>query len=538
MTKEMKKRDEKKNFLIVSGIIFAIVFCGFMWFIKTRITFLLDSDDSSELVLSHLLASENRLLSKDWYYSTELRVVNTQIFYAFFFKIFHSWHRVRIASYACLYIVMIATWYFACRGLKIRRYFLITAALLMIPFSRIYFSFVLKCPYYIPHIAFTFFTLGLCESYVAEENGKRQKIHLVVALLSSILAGMGGARQIIILYIPLMFAAISIVIFGSSIANKKIICKLGNGDKKYVLFTMVSFVGAFIGYLINTKILAKIYSFKQWDDISFAAFDISKLSRIINGFLVSYGYNDEKVFSSALLCNFLSMCWLLLTVGACIHILKNRKNVEPAHYRMALFTVAAFIVFILLYMFTDFGYDDRYNLPIIVLSIPIIAILFKNTGLQNSINYVAITIFVLLVAYSGYLFCKEEYKVDNTAELRAIVIALQNEQYTEGYATFWRANILTELSDGTIDVWNWQDSRSEQVITVASIDDTHKWLQLIAHDYTHPEGKVFLLFTKNEWENNPWTGKLSTKHIIYQSDGYIVIGYENYDKLRDDTTQQ
>ena len=87
---------QKKKFTIVSGMFFALVFIGFVWFIRTRMTFLLNSDDSSELILGQLLANENRLLSKSWYYSTELRVVNTQIFYAFFFKIFHSWHRVRI----------------------------------------------------------------------------------------------------------------------------------------------------------------------------------------------------------------------------------------------------------------------------------------------------------------------------------------------------------------------------------------------------------------------------------------------------------
>lgn len=217
-------------------MVFALAFIGFVWFIRTRMTFLLNSDDSSELILGQLLANENRLLSKSWYYSTELRVVNTQIFYAFFFKIFHSWHRVRIASYGCLYIVMIAAYYFACRGLRIKRYFLITAALLMIPFSSGYFSIVLKGAYYIPHIAITFFTLGLCESYVAEERGKRQKIYLLIAFLSSILASMGGARQVIILYIPLIFVSIILALSGMSVVNESIVCKLEHNNKKQIIF--------------------------------------------------------------------------------------------------------------------------------------------------------------------------------------------------------------------------------------------------------------------------------------------------------------
>ena len=84
-------------------------------------------------------------------------------------------------------------------------------------------------------------------------------------------------------------------------------------------------------------------------------------------------------------------------------------------------------------------------------------------------------------------------------------------------------------------MWDWQDSGPEQHITVPSIDHTYKWLQLVSHNYTHPEGKIFLLFTKNEWENNPWKNKLDPNHVIYQSEQYIAIGYENYDKLHADT---
>jgi len=529
---------KEKCFLIVSGMIFALAFFGFILFINARIDFLLNSDDSSELVLGRLLASENRLLSRNWYYSTELRVVNTQIFYAFFFKLFQNWHTVRIASYICLYIVMIAAYYFMCKALTIKKYFLITAALLMIPFSEDYFSVVLKGAYYIPHIAITFFTLGFSETCIEMTNGKREKICVFAAFLCAILAGMGGARQVVVLYFPLALAAMCIIALGLSVDEGKIICVLNPEDRKYIRFSFISFAGALIGYVINTRILSKIFTFEQWDSICFQGFDVYKLQQVVNGFLTSYGYKTEKVFSTALLCNFICLCWLVLTLTACLYILKNRKRVTPSHFRLALFTVAAFATFIILYVFTDLGYGNRYNLPIIILSIPMIAVLFKNTKLQSSVNYALLTLFVLLVLCAGGLRCRDKCRVDYTAELRGIVAALQNEQYTEGYTTLWRGNVLTELSNGVIDVRVWQESEPYQHITVDSIDDTNKWLQLVAHDYTRPEGKVFLLFTTTEWENNPWKGKLSTDNVIYHSGEYMVIGYESYDKLLKDTTQQ
>ena len=116
--------------------------------------------------------------------------------------------------------------------------------------------------------------------------------------------------------------------------------------------------------------------------------------------------------------------------------------------------------------------------------------------------------------------------------------ALENEEYTEGYSTFWLSNVLTELSNGDIEVWHWKSSGSDGHIAIDSINDTDDWLQPKSHDDTHPEEKLFLLFSTTEWANNPWIENLSTEHIIYQSDNYIAIGYENYDTLQNDIMQQ
>ena len=43
----------------------------------------ISADESSEMLLGSILASENSILSKNWYYSTELEVINTNIYYSF-----------------------------------------------------------------------------------------------------------------------------------------------------------------------------------------------------------------------------------------------------------------------------------------------------------------------------------------------------------------------------------------------------------------------------------------------------------------------
>lgn len=532
----MNKNRYKNIFFIISTLILLIVFCGLVWFINIKIDCLITSDDSSELVLGHLLASDNKLLSKEWYYSTELRVVNTQIIYAMFFKIFNNWHTVRVVSYVCMYSIMIIAYYFLSRVLECNEYFCITAALLLIPFSEQYFEYVLKGAYYIPHISITFLMLGMIECFVSSEIKKNLIVYLNASFFFSIFVGMGGARQIVILYIPLIFVSMFLIISSIQNTGEKIVCQLNVNDKKYILFSWVVFAGAFIGYFINSKILIRAYHFQTWDNIAFTSFDISKLVNVLNGFLYSYGYTSGNVFGKALFSNFACMCWLVLTFISCFYLIRNSKKVRDCDYRVALFTLAAFLVYILIYIHTDLLYRDRYNLPIIILSIPVIAIFFKNVGHQMVISYLMITAFVFVIALNGFINCRAKYKMDNNVELRNISVVLQEQQYTEGYTTFWRANVLTELSNGTIDVRCWANDMDDYALMdVTDIDATFKWLQLISHDYTHPKGKIFLLFTAGEWQNNNWKENLSIDNVIYQSENYIVIGYENYEKLFKDT---
>ena len=78
---------QKKNTVILSFaalllLVFNSVFIyryGRQW---------LNSDTSSEMVLAKLLANENTLVSRNWYYSTEIRLVYQTIFTMLLFKLF------------------------------------------------------------------------------------------------------------------------------------------------------------------------------------------------------------------------------------------------------------------------------------------------------------------------------------------------------------------------------------------------------------------------------------------------------------------
>ena len=145
------------------------------FYIKEHLYARLNSDDASELILGKLLASENTLISKNWYYSTELRVLNTNIFYALLFKFTNNFFIVRMVSYLLMWIVLLLIYFGLCKALNIERNKIISACLLFIPFSNYYYSFVLSTAYYIPHIAISFLTIMLLELYL----NKKKSVYLI-----------------------------------------------------------------------------------------------------------------------------------------------------------------------------------------------------------------------------------------------------------------------------------------------------------------------------------------------------------------------
>lgn len=101
---------------------------------------------------------------------------------------------------------------------------------------------------------------------------------------------------------------------------------------------------------------------------------------------------------------------------------------------------------------------------------------------------------------------------------------LEDEGYTQGYATFWNGNVLTEWSDGQIEVWVTNDFNTLE---------PYEWLQKTSHAQP-PEGPVFLLTTMEELQSMGLTQLYWWSDVVYE-DGeeiadrnkrYVVMAYD------------
>ena len=90
-----QKRTTYMILLLWAAVCFALLVVDWCCWAPNR----LDADMASEQLLANLLAQEGGVMSTNWYYSTELRVLNTQLVMAPLFRLFTSWHTVRVAMY-------------------------------------------------------------------------------------------------------------------------------------------------------------------------------------------------------------------------------------------------------------------------------------------------------------------------------------------------------------------------------------------------------------------------------------------------------
>lgn len=504
-------------------------FCFLLIFMDNRIDYWLDSDMSSELVLARQLAEEGGMISSNWYYSTEIRILNTQLVFSSLFHFFKDWHQVRVYGSAILYLILIASsWYF-CRYANLRKYFPIIAAILMLPVSHNYFHDVLKGVYYIPHIAISFFLFGLMFQFMDCKRKKMQLLLLLVGGCVSVLAGMGGLRQLLVFYLPVTLT-VSLMLF---IYREEIKDLWDNGQKrnKWVNLAAVTCwidVCAAAGYLINSKVLSQRFSFTKYGNIKYGSFSVDSTMKVLNGWLNSMGYHaGEAVFSFATVYNLLCALLVAFLVFCIWDAVRRGKEQDVEHQLMVIYFIIASTVFFLLYAMTTMDYANRYNLPIMVFVFPIMAGGLANVKLKQACKNILIISFCLVISICSLVSFEKYKQTDKTGELREIASVIKKVGIEEGYATFWNANVLTELSDGKIVVRDWGVSPDD----LLDINQTSKWLHLTEYDHTVPEGQLFCLFTKEQNEKYPLAKLLSTDHIFYQTKSHVIYGFTSYEQL-------
>ena len=401
----------------------------------------LNSDDSSELVLARILAGQHSILTKDWIYASELRVFNTNLVFAPMFYLFKSWELVRAVGGSIMLLLYVASYIVIPYAWKYDpKWFYLTAFILIMPFANPWYFFGLKM-YYLPHVFISFVSFAVTGLIYHESNRKRIIIYTALLAVFALVAGLGGARSVEYTYVPLFLAFLVATIFY-------------NKNMRLVLASGIAVLTSAAGYIINDNWLSEIFSFHSYSDVSFIQFTFEKLEWVIDCILAAFGYSIGEYFISiGGICNTLAFIMMILFLGSFVVLYKKSREMTEIQRYMYLFATVTFLLNTFLMMLGQNNeYADRFIAIGIVPSI-FFADLIYNTCIKDKewgrIAGVAVIAFFLLMGAKGYL---DLLKVSGNGERLGYINFVTDQGYDYGYATFWNANITTEMSNGNIDM--------------------------------------------------------------------------------------
>lgn len=369
-----QKRTTYMILLLCAAVCFALLVVDWCCWAPNR----LDADMASEQLLANLLAQEGGVMSTNWYYSTELRVLNTQLVMAPLFRLFTSWHTVRVVGSVVLILLYLAAWFWFGRSAKLKYSGLLGAGLLVLPYGALYRQYVLEGLYYIPHIAISFVVLGCAVRIL---RGGRRLAPAAGMVLFSFAAALGGPRQLFILNIPLTVAAALLCWLDAPPADT-LRQKLANAWRTpggaLLVPTLAADAAALAGYLVNAKVLAEKYHFQDQGYVAFTGLNLDRLQWFANALLASFGWQEGKVFSLAALFNLAAAALILFCFVFSVWLVRGKARYPLGHRLVGAFFLAGAVCFALLYGLTNSGHSDRYLLPLAILSVPLLEIMLAD----------------------------------------------------------------------------------------------------------------------------------------------------------------
>lgn len=496
---------------------------------KYAINFI-DADMSSELVLARLLADEGSIISKNWFYSTELRVLNTQLVFMPLFLLFDNWHIVRALGTAILLAILAASAIYCARGMKLSwNISLICAGVLLMPISESYAYAVLKGAYYIPHICISFFLFGIYCRYVESDSIKGRRVKLIAALLLAFVSGLGGIRQIFVFTFPAALAAA--MLYCASAMQLSFGRCSGDGDaktkgKRLCIVSALSLITSGVGFIINKSVLSKIYSFSDYamdyhgKAVLFSGFKFSGIEFFIKSICGFFGFKSGAVFSGFLLYNILFVILIAVCVLSIKFVLGKADN-KFVHKAVACFVLAGTAIFAFLYGFTDIERVERYSAPIFVFAVFVVGSALENLKVNKKLKIYASTIVLTLLTVCNLNTYRQDSSNDRNAYSKDIVEVIERENVHEGYSSFWSGNLITELSNGDIEM---RLIGRDYIIERGDMACVYNWLQEKSHVDTIPEGRFFLMLSKVEYDACELT-----RTPDYTNPAYALYFFDNYE---------
>ena len=192
-----------------------------LWFQLVQGRWMVDSDMASEMMLSNFLNQEGRIISKIWYYSTELRVVSVQWVYRFTLLLFpNDWHMARTVGMAIMLAAFAGLMLLLARSIGLGRISVWMAGVLIWPYGRIYLIYAIYGGHYLVYTFLYVVSLTLVLFSLAASRKKCVWMN-IAACIVAMLSGMNGVKTLMVFQAPFVLAAMAVLILALNASKEK-----------------------------------------------------------------------------------------------------------------------------------------------------------------------------------------------------------------------------------------------------------------------------------------------------------------------------
>lgn len=500
----------------------------------------LDGDASSELLLAEHLSKTGQILSRDWYYSTELRVLHTQLVFAPLFRLFSDWQTVRFLGTLILQAILILSFLFLNRSLHLSTgAFFLGASLLILPSSVSYGRIVLYHCYYLPHIAVSFFLIGLYLRILESAHAPFRLALLLIFSALSFAGSLGGVRYLLIVYIPLALTLLPRFLFAR---DEQSLSALLRENPSRIAVLLVGVVSCLLGIAVNKFLLADLYFFDDYTALELMMMEADHFREVVYGLLHLFGYRISvsalsPIGIASLGCFYVLGYFILQSIS----IARNQETSSAHDDILQRFPITAllFSVGVLFLLFSSANTYSRYILPGAVWFVVFLCGEYDRLPdfrlHMRELRFFLCLLILLVNAGFNTLYFNTHWtyaaqpytglsNVDPqmVEHLEKPIAFLKENGYTYGYSTdFWSCNTITELTDGEYRVTMLTAENKDAPFSI------RKWLTLREYEDIQPDKTYLMMTTKQRatYKNHPL---IQSGRLIYPSDGYFVIyGYDD-----------
>ncbi|MFR2605789.1 MAG: hypothetical protein ACLTAX_11585 [Waltera sp.] len=297
---------------------------------------------------------------------------------------------------------------------------------------------------------------------------------------------------------------------------------------KYFLYSVVGAFFAVASYGINVVWISHKYVFQTYGATNFIALYhgvlFERIQNAVGCLLMLFGYIPDKGFLS--LRGIVTMAaFAILGIYGYVTV-KSGKIKQSTGFRslITLFLKVSFVLNLFVFIFTTSTMVPRYYITIFIFALPVLCFYLEEEKMPFDRLAVTALLTICLILGTGKTVMSF-LTVDKNETKRPVAQFLAENGYDFGFATYNNANIITELTNGEVEIGNIGDPEHLEYF---------KWSSPMKYyEEGYHTGETFLLLTSEECAEYASAPALKQGKKVYEDGSYTVYVFDSTEDLMD-----